>query len=330
MKDQSSTVSVAVVNHNAKHYLEPCLNSVLSQTFKPLEIIVVDNASRDDSMEMLKSKFPSVVVVSNSENRFFSESYNQCIRNSKGDYILCLNNDVILDKNFLLQLMNKKDLDGKIGMWGGKILRLDRETIDSAGLFLSKERKPIERGYGVCDVGQFNQDGYVFGVGGAVVLFSSRMLEDVKINNEYFDEDFKIYYEDLDLCWRAHNFGWKAYYVSSAIGYHRRGGTAHMAFPKPKIFKRFYITYLSSELTAHLAKNRYSTIIKNETLSGFIKNFIFIVFYDIMLWVYILCFRPKATAYLFKNRNKLNAAFRKRRQIFKKLLRCEWSNDLSR
>ena len=119
-------------------------------------------------------------------------------------------------------------LDAKIGMLSGKILRMDRETIDSTGLFLGRNRKAVERGYGKKDIGQYDKPGYVFGASGAVMFLRKSMLIDIKDENGYFDERFGMYYEDLDLCWRAQKKGWKAYYTPKATAYHVRGGTAQI------------------------------------------------------------------------------------------------------
>ena len=319
MLNQSSIVSLVIVNYNDRGYLRPCLCSIQCQSYLPLEVIIVDNASLDGSIEMVINDFPEVILIKNKENLYFASAYNQGIRIAKGEFVLCLNNDIILDNNFIKNIIEQKDIGLGVGMWAGKIMRMDKETIDTTGLFLGKNRKPIERGYGQKDKGQFDKNGYVFGVGGAVVLFKKEMLEVIKIDNEYFDQDFKMFYEDLDLCWRANRFGWKAYYAANAIAYHKRGGTARTNTPKFRFFRKFSLAYLTPELQANLVKNRYLTIIKNDSLKDVMKNFIFIIGYDIMLWGYVLFFNPKIIFYLYKMKNSFKDAFKKRRIIFEKL-----------
>ena len=196
---------------------------------------------------------------------------------------------------------------------------MDKETIDSAGLSVGRNRKPQERGYGQKDTGQFDDEGFVSGISGSVALYSREMLEDISIEGEYFDEDFKMFYEDLDLCWRANRFGWKAYYVPQALAYHRRGAATHNPKAKPQFLKKFYLPHLDSDLQAHVLKNRYLTIIKNDNLGSFIVHFIFIFFFDCILWAYFILFNPKVILSLFKYKECFRRAFEKRKIIKSKI-----------
>ena len=328
MVSESSIVSVIIVNYCRRDFLKSCLQSVVLQTYQPLEIIVVDNASEDDSVTMVKSDFPVVALIENSENRYFAGAHNQGIRFSKGEWILCLNNDVVLEDNLLRLLLEKKDFDPRVGILGGKTLRMDKKTIDTAGLFLDRSRKPLDRGYAEKDSGQYEHEAYVFGIGGPAVLFRRKMLEDISMDGEYFDEDFKVFYEDLDLCWRAHRFGWKAYYVPKAIAYHKRGATTQKGTAAPRLFKKFSLPLLSHELQAHLVKNRYATVIKNDTALQLLANSLFILSYDIRLWAYLVFFAPKTIGIFFRYRSIFKKSFQKRIGIRKRLRQRGVTHDL--
>lgn len=115
--------------------------------------------------------------------------------------------------------------DERIGIVSGKILRQDTKTIDSTGLFLSIERIARERGYGVYDRGQFDKEGYVFGVNGAVAFYRRKMLDVIKQGIDYFDSEYRFFYEDLDLAWRAQNSWGRGFYIPRALAYHMRGGS---------------------------------------------------------------------------------------------------------
>ena len=169
-------ISVIIVNYNNKNLLRQCLDSVRGQSFKDIEVIVVDNASTDGSVEMVRMYYPEVKLIWNTQNLLFCKSYNQGIKAAKGNFILCLNNDVILDKDYLKEAMRAIGLNSKIGMISGKILRTDKKTIDSTGLFIGRNRKPIERGYGKHDKGQHEEPGYVFGASGACAFFKMRKI----------------------------------------------------------------------------------------------------------------------------------------------------------
>ena len=148
-------ISVIIVNYNRKDLLKQCLDSLYGQSFKNIEIIVVDNASEDDSVAMVSAFYPNVKLIRNTVNALFCKAQNQGIGISRGDFVLSLNSDVTLDKDYLKETLSSAGLDSGIGMVSGKILRMDNKTIDSTGLFLGRNRKAVERGYGKIDKGQY-------------------------------------------------------------------------------------------------------------------------------------------------------------------------------
>ncbi|MBL7132420.1 MAG: glycosyltransferase family 2 protein [Candidatus Omnitrophica bacterium] len=310
MKDASTkTVSVIVVTCGVKNYLKSCLDSIKQQSYSALEIIVIDNSVDKQFAQQISELYPYIKLYSSPKNLSYCESLNKAIDMSRGDFILCLNDDVILDKRFIQEALEGFSVDKSIGMVSGKILRPDGITLDSAGLYLSCWRSAKERGYNIKDKGQYNSPGYIFGVNGAVAFYRKNMLEQIKIDSEYFDADFRFFYEDLDIAWRAQNLGWKGYYIPNAVAYHLRGATVRQG---RGIDKRYARHYLSDELHLDLVKNRYLTIIKNESLLGFLLYLPFVIFYEIFLWGYILLFRFKLMKKIFSIRPAINSAFKKR------------------
>ncbi|MBN1869422.1 MAG: glycosyltransferase family 2 protein [Candidatus Omnitrophica bacterium] len=276
-------ISVVIVNFNRKELLCECLDSVKRQDVRDLEVIVIDNGSSDGSAELVAA-YPEVRLIQNPENVLFCKAYNQGIDASRGDFILCLNNDVCLEKNYLSEALFAIGLDERIGMVSGKILRPDKKTIDSTGLFLGRNRKAVERGYNKKDRGQYDDPGYVFGVSGACVFFRRAFLADVKDQYGYFDERFGAYYEDLDICWRGQRQGWKAYYEPKAVACHTRAATAigdKKGRRGPNIF------YLSDGLRKRYVRNRYLCMKKNDSLQGILVNLPFVLFYEIQQWCYV-------------------------------------------
>jgi len=307
--------SVVIVSCNRKDYLEQCLNSVQAQVYSPLEIILVNNCSDDNAVNWLKQNHPDIEIIANKENMLFCVAHNQGIRVARGEYILCLNDDVILEKNFVQELVKNAGKDNSIGMVSGKILRFDKKTIDSTGLFLSRSRRPYERGFNQIDKRQYEKTEYIFGVSGAVGFYRRDMLEDIKIGDDYFDSDYGIFYDDLDLCWRANRFGWKGYYAPGAIAYHLRGGTVKENNPRISFLKRYNFAYLPLNLQAHLMKNRYMTIIKNDSLRALILNISPVAWYEIKLWSYALFFKPRLIWETIKNAQYFLKALGKRKSI---------------
>ena len=303
-------VSVIIVTCAIGDYLKSCLDSLKGQTHPFLEIILIDNSLNPNFSQTISKAWPEVKLYSSPKNLFYGQGLNRGIQMSQGDFVLCLNDDVILEKRFIREALRGFSISESIGMVSGKILRQDKQTIDSTGLFLSPWRTAKERGYGIKDKGQFEKEEYIFGVNGAVAFYRREMLEQIKADAEYFDSDFRMFYEDLDIAWRAKNRGWKGYYIPAAIAYHVRGATARQG---KGINRRFARHYLSDELHADLIKNRYLAIIKNESRAGFFLHLPLAVFYEILLWGYILLFRPRLIKRFVLDLKRFNSAWRKRR-----------------
>jgi len=293
-------VSAIIVTYNNLRYLKDCIWFLQSQSFQDLETIVIFNNLQDNCINNIRKDFSKVSFIINNENLLYCKAYNQGIRQSKGEYVLCINDDVILEENFIEEVVKTISIDKRIGMVSGKILRMDRITIDSTGLFLGKSRKPIERGFNQNDKGQYNKEEYIFGVSGAAAFYRRAMLEDIKNGNGYFDERYGMFYEDLDLAWRANTKGWRAYYNPKAVAYHKRGASAKTISPKSRFLRKYNFAYLNDELKVRLVKNRYMTIIKNDSFWGIILNLPFILAYEIKLYLYLISFSPKLLIRIFK------------------------------
>ncbi|MFH1776285.1 MAG: glycosyltransferase family 2 protein [Candidatus Omnitrophota bacterium] len=318
-KSPENSVAVIIPTCGSNDDYLNCLRSLSQQTYTPLEVILVTNSIDGNLWESVRVNFPHVKLVMNNENLLFAKSQNIGINLTKGELILCLNDDVELEPLFITKLVEALTLYPKAGMACGKVLRQDKKTIDTTGLFLGKSRKPVERGYGTIDIGRYNKAEYIFGAAAVAVLFKREMLEDIKLNGEYFDEDFQIFYEDLDLSWRANLLGWKAYYVPGAVAYHVRGGTAKSKKPKFKFLEKYNFSWLPRELKTHLVKNRYMAMIKNDTLPDFLLTLPFIICYELKLWGYVLLFEPYLIRDTIKNLKYFKSAYNKRKTLREKI-----------
>jgi len=315
-------VSVVIVTAGKGNFVKDCLRSLEKQSWRNREIIVADNSLDERLSLSIAREFPFARILKNEKNLFYCRSLDQGIAVCEGEFILCLNDDVVLGEKFIEEALKGFSVSPDIGMVSGKVLRADKRTIDSTGLFLSLWRTASERGYGVLDKGQFKEEGFIFGVNGAVAFYRKALLDRLKIESssgitEYFDADFNFFYEDLDICWRARNAGWKGYYIPSALAYHVRGATARYARGINKRFARFY---LNDELNFHLVKNRYLAIIKNEKLLYFVLLLPLLFIYDAVTLSYLIFCRPSVLRYFFDSAIPFQSAFRKR-QFIKKLKR---------
>ena len=127
-------ISIIILNWNGKHHLEECLSSVLKQTYKDYEVIVVDNGSTDGSQEYISSRFPSVSLICNDQNYGFCKGNNIGIKASKGEYIVLLNNDTVVEQDWLQQLYECMISDIDVGFCTSKLLSYStRNLLDAAG-----------------------------------------------------------------------------------------------------------------------------------------------------------------------------------------------------
>ncbi len=298
MQTQSNGLaSIVFVTCGAHDFLERALEAACAQSVAPREIILVDNSAGSGVTARLQKDFPGVRFLPQSSNALYAQGLNIGIAASSGEWVLCLNDDVKLAPDFLERALGAPGLTPDIGMISGKVLRSDGKTVDSTGLFLSPWRSARERGYGRADCGRFAQPGPVFGVNGAVALYRRGMLEGVRRGDEYFDSRFGLFYEDLDLAWRARRSGWRGWYVPGALAYHVRGASCRQREGLDKPFAR---RFLSDEHLALLVRNRYRTIARNESAWGFVLHLPWIFCYELLQWGYLLMRRPRSALLLLR------------------------------
>ncbi|MBU0634140.1 MAG: glycosyltransferase [Candidatus Omnitrophica bacterium] len=310
------TVLIATTKKN-KESLRRLVRSLLRQQFIIYKVIIICDDPLDHEIDCEDTGLFPIEYISSAKRQSLTCAYNQAICGIKEEYIFLLNDDVVLPDNCVKELAKAMEMDESVGITCGKILRMDKEIVDSTGQFLAKNRKPQDRGYGQKDQAQYDIPGFVFGACGAAVLYRKKMLDDIRITpGEYFDNDYHMFYEDLDIAWRAQNAGWKAYYNPKAVVYHVRGASARSRKPPLKLFERLYFPWLDAELKSHFIKNRWMTIIKNDTLKDFSLNLPYILWYDIKILFYCLFFDPLVLIKVLKNLPFIIIkAFKKRRLI---------------
>lgn len=213
-------ISVIIVNFNGRHFLDECLSALSTQSFQEFETILVDNASTDDSIELVREKYGWVRVIENLQNVGFAAGVNEGIRASEGEYVLTLNNDTIADRHFIGELKRAMDEDSTLGMCASKMLFADGR-INSTGICISRSGAAWDRGMFEPDCGQFERKEEVFGACAGGAIYRKKMLDRIGL----FDEDFFLFMEDVDLAFRARLAGWKCVYIPSARVVHLHGGT---------------------------------------------------------------------------------------------------------
>ena len=169
-------INVIVVAFAGVDYIRNCLDSLTRQSYRYLDIIVVDNSAKPDIERLIQRSYPAARLFVQEKNIFYGAALNIGIKQGSAEYILCLNDDVVLDDFFVEKALKGFSVDKKIGMTSGKVMRPDRITIDSTGLFLKPWGTPRERGYGKRDNGQFDKEGFIFGVSGAAAFIAGKCL----------------------------------------------------------------------------------------------------------------------------------------------------------
>jgi GT2 family glycosyltransferase len=253
-------VSVTIVTFNSDRYIAQCLESLLEQDYARKEVVVVDNASRDETARILRDFEGRVRVVYKRENVGFAAGQNQAIALAEAEWVLVLNPDVRLMPDFISMMVAAGEADLKAGSVCGKLLRMSTDceipqerVIDSTGIYFTPALRHLDRGGQEIDDGRYGQFEYVFGASGAAALYRREMIEDISIGGEFFDSEFFAYREDADVAWRAQLLGWKCLYTPLAVGYHVRN-----VVPENR-------RVLPAVLNMHSVKNRWLMRIKNMT-----------------------------------------------------------------
>lgn len=208
-------LSIVILNWNGKHLLVECLPSVIEAALccgKKTQIIVVDNNSSDGSRQFLKENFPFVKVLALSDNFGFAKGMNEGARAAEGNILIGLNNDVLVEKDFILPLISHFTKDKKVFAAACKMLMWDRKTLNfgrAVGRFKLGIFRKIYQEPGKATTA-------LYACGGAFAATREKFLE-----LGGFDEDMIVYWEDMDICYRAWKQGYKTIYEPSSIVYHK-------------------------------------------------------------------------------------------------------------
>jgi GT2 family glycosyltransferase len=224
-------ITVAVVNWNRRDYLRACLASLAGQRGAEFEVIVVDNGSRDGSVEMARSEF-GARVIANAANLGFCAANNQAFAAARGQFIALLNNDAEAVPDFLANLRRAFDAAPDIGMAAAKVLvwedprRIDR--IDKVGHLIYPDGQNRGRGTGENDSGQYERVEECLWPDGCAAMYRKSMLDAIG----GFDEDFFMFADDAELGLRARIAGWRCLYMPGAVVRHRRGASLDAGSPR--------------------------------------------------------------------------------------------------
>jgi GT2 family glycosyltransferase len=255
------SVSIVIANFNGEKLLSDCLISIQNQTFTDFEVLIVDNASSDDSVYLVQHKFPWAKVISSKVNLGYCGANNLGFENALGNFIVFLNNDTIAEKDWLMELVNAAKNKG-VDICACKVLLMhNKGLIDACGLEVDEYGGSVGIGFLQKDDGRYDKSSSVFSAYGACMLVKREVFKDVG----GFDADFFMMFEEVDLCWRARLRGYRIKYVPSSRLYHVKSVTIRK-------------TYTSREFVLkYCFPNRLTSIIKNYEINNVFEKVPFVI-----------------------------------------------------
>lgn len=240
-------LSIIIVNYNSKDYLRRCLNSIFR--YGGGNIILVDNGSSDGSPEMVRKEFPQVTLIENKENLGFAKANNIGIKRAVSDYVLLLNPDTEVSKNWFRTLLEVATKYKNLGAIGCRILNSDGSLQFSCGCFptllnVIADRIPIVRDFFPTQLirqkGFYESEQRPDWVSGVCLLLSKSAFKDVG----GFDEGYFLYVEEVDLCYRLKNAGYSIVYTPQVgLVHHYQGGSSERKQQKSRLMRKGFLRF---------------------------------------------------------------------------------------
>lgn len=248
--DPQVDVTVCIVNWNGAQLIRDCLRSLREVQSVRMEIIVVDNASEDNSLEVIRTEFPEVQLITNPDNKGFAAANNQAIRRGRGRYFFILNNDTVVSRECLSLLLRFLSENPRAGIATGRLANPDGSTqfqyypvklptitsLLTQLLWLDKLRSPnLRRLTNSSCASEPEQPLPMEQVPGACMFVRRAVFETVG----FFDEGYRFWYEDVDLCARCRQAGWELWYLPNATVAHRGAASANKVLYSERSLLRF-------------------------------------------------------------------------------------------
>jgi len=223
-------------DYNGLKFLPKYFKTILNQTYTNFKIVFVDNSSNNNSINFIQKTYPieiknkKIILIKNKKNEGFAKANNIGIKRAFKDleckYIICLNNDTEVNTNFLEELIKTNKNHNNVGSVQSKMIwGLNPDLLDCVGAIYSKNSLAFGRGFHE-PINKYNKEEEIFGSCAGACLYTREALEDVKIEDNYFDNSYFAYSEDIDLALRLRWAGWDSWYNPKAKVLHYSGGTS--------------------------------------------------------------------------------------------------------
>jgi GT2 family glycosyltransferase len=309
---EAEAVAICIVTHNSSPDLPGCFESIAALRHRPLEIVVVDCASADGSLETARAHAPADIpfmVIALPENLGFAGGMNAALARTQAPWALTLNADARPEPEYVARLLACVAAHDqvRVGAVTGRLVRPavdgNPPLLDACGMILTRNWRHLDRGSGEVDRGQWSTADRVFGATGAASLFRRVALADVAVEGEIFDSRFHSFREDAELCFRLRERGWEVIYEPAALCEHRRFNLPDRRSAMP------------AAVNLHSLKNRYLLRLYHQTAGNLLRTLLPTLARDVAAlgWV-LLRERSSLAAYgwLWRNRGDL---LRRRRRI---------------
>ena len=290
-------ISIVILNYNAGQLLLDCVESIKNTDYKNYEIIVVDNASKDNSHKECKKKFPEIKLIENDKNLGYCEGNNVGLRQVEGKFVVVLNPDTLVESKWLKELVKGYHKFGD-GIYQPKFLTTDNHKIlQGTGNMIQLFGFGFSPNRNVIDNGQFNKPEVVGYASGTCLFTSTAILQKLGM----FDSFLFAYHDDLDLCWRAAMQDIKSYYIPTSIVYHPPEGFSF----KWTAFK-YYL----------LERNRQYCILTHYSRKTYYKMLPALIIVEIGVFLFYLkkgvaISKIRATCSILKNLGYINEKYKK-------------------
>jgi len=300
-------VAVCIVTYDSAADLPGCFEAIAAQDHRPLELVVVDCASSDDSAAAARQiEVPGVPkqVIALEENLGFAGGMNEALAHTDAPYVLSLNADARPRPSYVRRLLERMErTPDRVAAVTGRLVRPpaageEDRRLDACGMVLTRTWRHLDRGSGEIDHGQWSRPERVFGATGAASLFARAALEDVSLDGAVFDPAFHSFREDAELCFRFCERGWQVIYDPAAVAEHRR-----RVLPERR-------RRLPAAVNYHSLKNRYLLRAYHQAAGNFWRTLAPALFRDLQALIYVLLLERSslpAYAWLWRHRREIRA-----------------------
>ena len=309
---EGPAVAVCIVTHDSAADLPGCMAAIAALHHRPLEVVVVDCASRDGSLETARAHAPVGIpfqAAELGENLGFAGGMNAGLARTHTPFVLTLNADARPGPDYVTRLLERIRLQPelRVGAVTGRLVRPAEDgqprRLDACGMRLTRAWRHLDRGSGELDRGQWSEPERVFGATGAASLFRREALDDAAVDGEIFDPRFHSFREDAELCFRLRERGWEVLYEPAAVAEHRRFNVPERRAGMP------------AAVNCHSLKNRYLLRLYHQTAGNFARTLLPALVRDVVALGYVLLReRTSLAAYgwLWRHRQEL---WRRRRTL---------------